>query len=186
MPPFPGGLLAGVFPPVRDDGTACPHLPQNFSSAPRQQLRQPIIRIPAASPCMRPITKRLPFASPTPIAASNGQSNGSGDPVVHPEHPGQGVLFIDQDLIIGAPLWHDLGEDHRLPMERRWHRIAGVEHRRQRPSPTNNGQPGDSATGAHHILSIAESMKRGFSPAFILTQASAPLRAPRSEMNTRW
>jgi hypothetical protein len=31
---FPGGLLAGVFPPVLNDGTACPHLPQRFWSAP--------------------------------------------------------------------------------------------------------------------------------------------------------
>src|SRR5215470_10976016 len=31
---FPGGLLAGVFPPLVNDGTACPQLPQRFSSAP--------------------------------------------------------------------------------------------------------------------------------------------------------
>ena len=27
---IPGGLLAGVFPPVRDDGSACPKLPQPY------------------------------------------------------------------------------------------------------------------------------------------------------------
>jgi len=31
---FPGGALAGVFPPVLDEGSACPHLPQAFFSAP--------------------------------------------------------------------------------------------------------------------------------------------------------
>src|SRR5215467_11334812 len=31
---FPGGLKAGVFPPVLNDGSACPHLPQAFFSAP--------------------------------------------------------------------------------------------------------------------------------------------------------
>src|SRR5262249_37376765 len=31
---FPGGLKAGVFPPVLGDGSACPHLPQRFFSAP--------------------------------------------------------------------------------------------------------------------------------------------------------
>src|SRR5216684_3324257 len=31
---FPGGLRAGVFPPVIADGSACPHLPQTFFSAP--------------------------------------------------------------------------------------------------------------------------------------------------------
>src|SRR5215467_7470133 len=31
---FPGGLKAGVFPPVLNDGSGCPHLPQAFFSAP--------------------------------------------------------------------------------------------------------------------------------------------------------
>src|SRR5215472_10535546 len=31
---FPGGLLAGVFPPLLNDGSACPQLPQTFFSAP--------------------------------------------------------------------------------------------------------------------------------------------------------
>lgn len=35
------------------------------------------------------------------------------------------------------------------------------------------GQPGDSRTGAHHILGIAEAIKRGFSPALVITQACA-------------
>ncbi len=31
---FPNGLRAGIFPPLIDDGTACPKLPQPFYSAP--------------------------------------------------------------------------------------------------------------------------------------------------------
>src|SRR5260370_36698218 len=31
---FPGGLKAGVFPALLDDGGACPNLPQTFFSAP--------------------------------------------------------------------------------------------------------------------------------------------------------
>lgn len=31
---FPGGLKAGVFPPLLEDGSACPKLPQTFFSAP--------------------------------------------------------------------------------------------------------------------------------------------------------
>ena len=31
---FPGGLKAGVFPPLVNDGSACPQLPQPFFSAP--------------------------------------------------------------------------------------------------------------------------------------------------------
>jgi hypothetical protein len=33
-PTFPGGLRAGVFPPILDEPSACPHLPQAFFSAP--------------------------------------------------------------------------------------------------------------------------------------------------------
>src|SRR5262249_4404549 len=31
---FPGGALTGVLPPLADAGSACPHLPQPFYSAP--------------------------------------------------------------------------------------------------------------------------------------------------------
>jgi hypothetical protein len=31
---FPGGLRAGVFPPLLEDGSACPQIPQTFFSAP--------------------------------------------------------------------------------------------------------------------------------------------------------
>ena len=37
----------------------------------------------------------------------------------------------------------------------------------------NNGLPGDSRTGGHHIIGVAEAMARGLSPAFVITQASA-------------
>src|SRR5215831_11731942 len=35
------------------------------------------------------------------------------------------------------------------------------------------GAPGDSRTGGHHMLSVAESMKRGLPPELVITQASA-------------
>jgi hypothetical protein len=37
----------------------------------------------------------------------------------------------------------------------------------------NFGAGGDSRTGAHHIIGVAESMARGLSPKFVITQASA-------------
>lgn len=37
----------------------------------------------------------------------------------------------------------------------------------------NYGAAGDSRTGGHHIIGIAESMARGLSPKFVITQASA-------------
>jgi hypothetical protein len=40
-------------------------------------------------------------------------------------------------------------------------------------STDDNGAAGDSRTGGHHILSIAETIKRGFPVDFIIAQASA-------------
>ena len=37
----------------------------------------------------------------------------------------------------------------------------------------NYGAAGDSRTGAHHIITIAEEMTRGLSPEFVITMASA-------------
>ena len=44
---IPGGLLAGVFPPVRDDGSACPKLPQPYFAAPGRLARRPIALLPS-------------------------------------------------------------------------------------------------------------------------------------------
>ena len=40
-------------------------------------------------------------------------------------------------------------------------------------STDNYGAPGDSRTGGHHIIGVAEAMKRGLPPDFVITQASA-------------
>ncbi|MHC5918274.1 MAG: hypothetical protein ACYTXE_46650, partial [Nostoc sp.] len=37
----------------------------------------------------------------------------------------------------------------------------------------NYGASGDSRTGGHHIISLAETMKRKLSPEFVITQACA-------------
>ena len=44
---------------------------------------------------------------------------------------------------------------------------------RGRLSYVSWGGPGDSRTGGHHMMSIAEAMKRGLPPEFVITQASA-------------
>jgi hypothetical protein len=40
-------------------------------------------------------------------------------------------------------------------------------------STDNDGATGDSRTGGHHILGLAETMARGLSPMLVITQASA-------------
>src|SRR5262249_4221785 len=97
----------------------------------------------------------LPILSNDPTALSNS-----------------GGFFIDPDLIVGAPIWHDWAK----PIVFQWN-SDGSEFQELNfggnGSTDNNGAAGDSTTGGHHILGIAETMSRGLSPAFVITQASA-------------
>ena len=89
-----------------------------------------------------------------------------------PEGNGGSDIFIDEDLIIGAPLWHDWAK----PIVFQWN-ANGSEFAELNfggfGATDNNGLAGDSRTGGHHIITIAEEMSRGLSPAFVITQASA-------------
>jgi len=89
-----------------------------------------------------------------------------GRPVTHAS------ILIDQDIIVGAPIWHDWAK----PIVFQWN-ADGSEFPELSIGGNgltdNNGAAGNSKTGGHHILSIAESMARGLSPAFVITQASA-------------
>ena len=176
---FPGGLLAGVFPPVRDDGTPCPKLPQPFWSAPGSNFGSHH-SYPGGLAVHESNNETSALTLANNYRSVYGQSNEAGAAVVKPQiilHAMTGDvassgLSIDQDIIIGAPLWHDWAKSIVF----QW--IAdGTEFQELNiggnGATDNYGQPGASATGAHHILSIAESMKRGFPPAFVIAQASA-------------
>ena len=89
-----------------------------------------------------------------------------------PEGNGDTDIFIDEDLIVGAPLWHDWAK----PIVFQWNADGSefIELNFGGFGVTdNNGLAGDSRTGGHHIITIAEEMARGLSPAFAITQASA-------------
>src|SRR5262249_43262253 len=81
-------------------------------------------------------------------------------------------VFIDQDVILAAPMWHDWAKT----LVFQWN-VDGSEFTELNFGGTGTndawGGPGDSRTGGHHMLSIAESMKRGLSPELVITQASA-------------
>jgi hypothetical protein len=81
-------------------------------------------------------------------------------------------LAMNQDLIIAAPIWHDWGK----VMVFQWN-ADGTEFQELNFGGTgatdNYGAKGDSRTPAHHILGLAESMKRGLGPELVITQASA-------------
>jgi hypothetical protein len=162
---FPGGLRAGIFPPALAENTACPQLPQPFGSAPGSSFGGHH-SYPGGLPIHEANNDRADVALAAQYRQSYGLSTESGG-------LGQtGAFAIDEDVILAAPLWHDWAK----PLVFQWN-ADGTEFAELNFGGTGKlddfGQAGDSRTGGHHILSIAEAIARGLPPAFVITQASA-------------
>jgi len=172
---FPGGLIAGVFPAIVNDGSACPQLPQTFFSAPGS-----VFGGHHSYPGGLPIHEANNDTSDVYLAnqyrAMYGHSSHgfvSLDPKVLDKKPAEkSTVFIDQDIIVGAPIWHDWGKSIVF----QWN-ADGSEFPELNFGGNGTtdawGAAGNSKTGGHHIISVAEAMVRGLSPAFVITQASA-------------
>jgi hypothetical protein len=179
---FPGGLRAGVFPPVKADGGDCPRLPMPFYAAPGSSFGSH-----HSQPGGLPVHEAFNDLSDLSLAANYRKVydalNEDGLPVLRvrdgddeDERDGRrnraSDFRIDRDLIVAAPMWHDWAK----PIVFQW-LADGTEFKELNfgGSGANDawGQPGDSRTGAHHIIGLAESMKRGLPPGFVITQASA-------------
>lgn len=82
-------------------------------------------------------------------------------------------MSINQDVVLAAPAWHDWAK-RMVVMQ--WN-ADGTEFVELNfggaGTMDNNGAAGDSRTGGHHIIGIAETMARGLSPLLDITQASA-------------
>ncbi|HMF45016.1 MAG TPA: hypothetical protein VKQ32_30305 [Polyangia bacterium] len=173
---FPGGALTGVLPPVLDAGSACPHLPQPFFSAPGS-----VFGGHHSYPGGLPIHESFNDLSDTSFAANYrrvyGHPGPGGLPTIadgNGDDDGNGRVDvdIDQSIILAAPLLHDWGK----PIVFQWNADGSefAEFNFGGNGATDNfGAAGDSRTGAHHIIGVAESMARGLSPKFVITQASA-------------
>jgi hypothetical protein len=157
---FPGGLKAGVFPPVTNDGSSCPHLPQPFFSAPGSGFGGH-----HSYPGGLPIHETNNDVADVNLAAEYRGVYGR-------DHEDGSDVFIDQDIIVAAPIWHDWAK----PIVFQWN-ADGTEFQELNFGGNGStdawGAAGNSKTGGHHIMSIAEAMARGLSPAFVITQASA-------------
>ena len=110
---IPGGILAGVFPPVLDDGTACPHLPQPYISAPGS-----VFGGHHSEPGGLPIHVAFNLSSALSLADNYrrvyGFSGTDGLPRVVASGvpsptPSSSDVMIDQDIVIAAHL------DHQVP-----------------------------------------------------------------------
>src|SRR5229473_2006159 len=173
---FPGGLKAGVFPPLLDDGDACPKLPQTFFSAPGSFFGGH-----HSYPGGLPVHESFNDVSSLNLANGYrrvyGHSEG-GLPVIDlsdasvllSDKPAD--IFLSEDVMIAAPIWHDWAKS----MVFQWN-SDGSEF--QELSFGGNGQtdnfgaPGNSKTGAHHMISAAEAMKRGLPADLVIAQVSA-------------
>src|SRR5262249_14438351 len=171
---FPDGLKAGVFPPLINDGGNCPQLPQPFYSAPGS-----VFHGHHSYPGGLPVHESNNDVADVHLADEYrniyGRSEVGGLPAITQgaaNGGGASGVFIDQDIIVAAPIWHDWAK----PIVFQWN-ADGSEFRELNfggnGSTDNFGAGGDSTTGGHHIIGVAEAMKRGLSPAFVITQASA-------------
>jgi hypothetical protein len=173
---FPGGAMAGVFPPLRDDGTACPHLPQAFGSAPGSVFNGHHsypggLAVHESFNLSSAISFRENYLLNVGIPGEDGLPRvaplpGSHDAAEHSD------LTISHDWIVAAPLWHDWAK----PIVFQWN-ADGSEFAEfnfgGNGASDVYGASGDSRTGGHHIIGIAESMARDLPALFVIIQASA-------------
>jgi len=166
---IPGGLLAGIFPGLRDDTTDCPKLPQPYVAAPGS-----VFGGHHSEPGGLPIHVAVNLTSSLNLAETYRHIYGALDAKGLPEIGGNAdpALMIDQDIAIAAPIWHDWAKT----MVFQWN-ADGSEYNEMNFGGNGKtdawGTPGTTKTGGHHLMGIAESIARGLPPAFIIAQASA-------------
>jgi hypothetical protein len=153
---FPGGLRAGVFPPVLDDGSSCPHLPQPFYSAPGAPTGGHHT-YPGGLVVHESFNTHSSQSFAHNYRAVFGRDGWSGlaeveGPFLRPD------VTIVEDIMTAAPLWHDWAKAIVLQWNADGSEFAELHI---------------ANTGGHHILGVAETIKRGFAPDFVVTQASA-------------
>ncbi|GGF29413.1 hypothetical protein GCM10011611_39330 [Aliidongia dinghuensis] len=173
---FPGGLKAGVFPPVIAEAGSCPNLPQPFWAAPGS-----VFGGHHSEPGGLAIHTSFNLSSDLSLAENYRRIYGtvgkSGLAEVTPVRgkvpaPAAATVLIDDDIIRLAPMWHDWTKTIVFQWTAEGGEFAELNFGGNGKTD-NYGADGDSKTGAHHILAVAETMKRGFPPAFVVTQASA-------------
>jgi hypothetical protein len=175
-----GGPKAGVFPAVLNDGSGCPKLPQPFFSAPGSSSVFGHHSYPGGLAVHESNNEVADVHLAEEYRGVYGHSRQNGFPTIDPGvleseggHGDKGSdIYINEDLILGAPLFHDWAKT----MVFQWN-ADGTEFIELNFGGTgvndNYGAAGDSRTGGHHIITIAEEMARGLSPEFVITMACA-------------
>lgn len=170
---IPGGLIAGVFPGVRDEGTACPKLPMPYIASPGSVFgghhSQPggLAMHVAVN-----LTSALNLADT--YRGVYGSLNAKGMPAMRGKggEAADADVLIDQDIVIAAPIWHDWAKTIVF----QWNEDGSefIEMNYGGNGKTDAwGAPGNTKTSSHHILGIAEAIIRGMPPALVIAHASA-------------
>jgi hypothetical protein len=171
---FPGGLEAGVFPPVVDEGSQCPRLRQPFSAAPGSYFGGH-----HSYPGGLAIHEANNEIASTNLAAEYRRVYGnssSGFPSLRSgllAAPSGGTdVSIDQDIIVAAPIWHDWAKSIVFQWNEDGSEFPELNLGGNGETDNYKAQ-GNSKTGTHHILSLAEAMARRMDPILVVTMASA-------------
>jgi len=166
-----GGVKAGIFPPVRDESSPCPHVPLAFDATPGSNFGGHH-SYPGGLAVHESFNDQSSINFADTYRGEYAQTGPGRLPVTEgtSSRPEEG--FINQDLILAAPIWHDWAK----MLVFQWN-ADGTEFTELNfggnGTTDNFGAAGDSRTGGHHILSVAESMARGLARAMVITQASA-------------
>lgn len=170
---FAGGLLAGIFPPLYADGGDCPQLPQIFTSAPGS-----VFGGHHSYPGGLAIHEAFNLSSALSLAANYrriyGHRGAGGLPEVGPVDSSEAAadIVIDRDIMIAAPIWHDWAKIIVFQWTETGSEFPEINFGGNGKTD-KFGATGNSKTGAHHILGVAETIKRRMLPEFVITQASA-------------
>ena len=172
-----GGVYAGMFPALINDAdgaNACPNLPMPWFAAPAGANGSH-----HSYPGGLPIHESFNTSSALTFAANYrnvyGHVTGNRELPTVGElgmRPSKTDVTLSEDIVAGAPMWHDWAK----PMVFQFNANGTIFTELAfggNGSTDNYGNAGDSRTGGHHIISIAESMKRGLPVDFIIAQASA-------------
>jgi hypothetical protein len=170
---IPGGLVAGVFPGVRDEFTACPKLPMPYIASPGS-----VFGGHQSEPGGLSMHVSVNLTSALNLADTYRHVYGTLNAKGMPAEAGTGGVkadpdfFIDQDFVIAAPVWHDWAKTVIF----QWN-ADGSEFTEMNYGGNGKtdawGAPGDSRTGSHHIMGVSESIARGMPAEMVITQASA-------------
>ncbi len=138
-------LESGVFPPLKNEASDCPEVPQSYYSAPGSSFHG---------------HHSYPGGLTVHVAV-NEASALSWRAIYRDIHS----LDSDSDILTAAPLWHDWAKTFVF----QWNADGTESNELSFGGDATNG----TKTPAHHILGLAESMARGLPAELIITQASA-------------